>query len=111
MRKVLIGVMCLFLMSVGGPGRVGAGPFLTCDTPDPTEQILYYNVYQDATQVGALIVAETDGSLKMDLDGIVPGSYVYTIEAVNAWGASAPSNPYTAPTVATVPVGVTIKAE
>jgi len=98
-------------MSVGGPGVVGAGPFLTCDAPDPLEQVLYYNVYQDTLPIGTMIVAESDGSIRFDMEGITPGVYSFTLEAVNAWGNSAPSNPIQSPTGATAPVGVTIKAE
>ena len=81
---------------------VHSTPFLICDVPDPAEQIVFYIVYQDGVEI-ARPAAETNGSLRMDLQTVTPGVYDWTAVAVNAWGASLPSDPYISPSGATKP--------
>ena len=84
-------------------GTVFAAPFLVCDTPNPDEQVISYIVYQDGVEI-ATPAAESDGSLKMDLQAITPGVYEWAAKAVNAWGQSDNSDPYISPSVGTKPL-------
>ena len=100
MRKLLslmVIVSILLMASIAG-----AAPFLVCDVPDPAEQVIAYIVYQDGVEI-ATPTAETDGSLKMDLQAVVPGVYTWTVKAVNVWGVSGDSNPYISPSGVTAP--------
>ena len=45
---------------------------LVCDAPDPAEQVISYIVYQDGIEI-ARPDAESDGSLRMDLQDTTPG--------------------------------------
>jgi len=98
MKSLCLSVVSFFLMC----GMAQAAPFLVCDAPDPTSQIISYVVYQDGVEV-ATPAAENDGSLKMDLQTITPGVYTWTAKAVNAWGQSEASDPYLSPSGATKP--------
>lgn len=100
-------VFLLFtLLMASGPGIAFGGPFLVCDPPDPAEQVEYYLVYKDGTQLGGRIDAQSDGSLLLDISDIPPGQYVWTAKAGNAWGESDFSAPYTSPSASTAPEGL-----
>ena len=98
MKKAILILLAVLLLT----GTAYAAPFLVCDTPDPTEQVILYIVYQDGVEIDRP-VAEADGSLKMDLQAITPGVYDWTVKAVNVWGDSGFSNPYVSPSNAGSP--------
>ena len=97
--KLLLAVVAFFFMC----GMAQAAPFLVCDAPDPASQVISYVVYQDGVEV-ATPLAESDGSLRMDLQAITPGVYEWTAKAVNAWGQSEASDPYVSPSGAGKPL-------
>jgi len=104
MKALLIALFVLL------PSIVMAAPFLICTAPDSAQQVTAYNIYQDGTLIGH-VLAEADGSLKFDLEGITPGAYTFTATAANAWGESPLSDPYISPTSASAPSGVSLVAE
>jgi len=98
MKSLCLAVVAFFLMC----GMAWSAPFLVCDPPDPAEQVISYIVYQDGV-LFASPTAETDGSLRIDLQGITPGAYEWTAQALNAWGQSEASDPYISPSAVTKP--------
>lgn len=98
MIKKLLMILTVLAFSVSAH----AAPFLTCDAPDPTAQVISYIVYKDGVEY-ATPAAETDGSLKLDLAGETPGQYEWSAIAVNVWGQSELSDPYISPSLATKP--------
>ena len=78
-----------------------AAPFLVCDDPPAAEQVTGYEVFQNGTSLGTV-----PAPLHFDLQGVVPGAYDFTATAINAWGASQPSDPYVSPASATQPLNV-----
>jgi len=69
-----------------------AAPFLVCDPQDGVET---YEVFQDGVLVSGDVPAQSDGSLKYDLQGITPGAYAFTVKACEGlWGCSALSDPF-----------------
>ena len=105
MKKILALIAGILFLMIG---VCQAQPFLVCDTPDPAEQVTSYIIYQDAVEI-ATPTAESDGSLRMDLQAITPGVYTWTAKAVNAWGQSIDSDPYISPSGANAPVGVNLE--
>ena len=82
-------------------------PFLVCDPPPVEQQVTSYEVFQDGTSLGT-VTAEADGSLNYDLSGVTPGAYEFTAKAINVWGVSELSNPYTSPAAVNAPSGLNL---
>jgi hypothetical protein len=83
-----------------------ASPFLVCD---PQEGVETYNIWQDGTVLATNVPSQPDGSLRFDLDGIVPGTYTFTVDAcTESWGCSEVSNPYLSPAPARQPTGLSL---
>ena len=93
MKKIIL-AMAILAMAVS----VSAAPFLVCDAPPAAEQVISYEIFQDGISLGT-----TPAPLNFDLQGITPGAYTFTATAINAWGASQPSNPYISPKSTTKP--------
>ena len=113
-RAIIIGLFVsaiLWAIIFGFVMMARADPFLVCDAPDPAEQVTHYNIWQDGILIGDKVSAQLDGSLKMDLEGIMPGVYSFTTTAINVWGESDTADPYVSPTGATAPVGVGLVAQ
>ena len=98
MKKILVMVVAILLFTT----VTYAAPFLVCDPPDPSEQVTSYIVYKDGVEF-ARVDAESDGSLRLDLQGVTPGAYTWTAKAVNIWEESELSDPYISPSGATKP--------
>jgi len=65
--------------------------FLICD---PQAGVTQYIISYDGCETfqPGVIAAQPDGSIKVDIDPLPPGSYVFCVEAQNASGTSGPSN-------------------
>ena len=100
--RILI-TICILLMSTSSFGA----PFLVCTTLNPdVDGVTKYKVYKDGVFL-AESDAKADGSLKLDLAGVTPGAYEWTITAKNVWGIEGPlSDPYVSPGVPSAPIGV-----
>jgi hypothetical protein len=95
------------LAIMAAASTVNAAPFLVCDPPLAEEQIISYKIYQDGVEVATVLKDESgEYGFEYDLNGVSPGAYSFTAEAVNAWGASAPSDPYMSPADASRPAGL-----
>jgi len=96
--RILLIIIALFL----GNTLAFAAPFLVCD---PQAGIEYYTVLQDGAEIATDVPAQPDGSLRYDMEGIIPGEYEFNAKACNVWGCSevavdptqspAPSQPLT----------------
>ena len=109
--KIFTILLASIIIGVGAPGIANAGPFLVCDAPNPAEQVVSYEVYQDGALMAATNDMDADGSLRFDLAGTPPGQYEFTAKACNVWGCSDLSNPTQSPPNASVPSGVSLVAE
>ena len=97
MKKLFL-IMAMVLMA-----STALAARLVCDPPDPAEQVTSYEVFQDGISLGI-----TPAPLNFDLQGITPGAYTFTATAINAWGASQPSNPYISPKSTTKPSNISM---
>jgi len=95
MKKIIL-AMAILAMAVS----VNAAR-LVCDAPDPAEQVISYEIFQDGISLGI-----TPAPLNFDLNGVTPGAYSFTATAINAWGSSSPSNPYISPASVTQPLNI-----
>ena len=100
MKKAMLVLLAMALMA----SVAWSAPFLRCDDPPAAEQVTSYEVFQDGVSLGT-----TPAPLNFDLDGVTPGAYNFTAIAINAWGASSPSNPYVSPAGASAPSGLTME--
>lgn len=80
MRKVIIGVLAILLLSA----PVWAAPFLVCD---PQEGVEWY-IIQEGGQTDIKTPAEADGAIKYDLGSVPEGSHLWNVKACNVWGCS-----------------------
>jgi hypothetical protein len=83
MRKVIIGVLAILLLSAPG----WAAPFLVCD---PQGGVEWY-IIQEGGQTDIKTPAEADGSIKYDMSSVAEGTHLWNVKACNVWGCSAPS--------------------
>jgi len=83
MRKVIIGVLAILLLSAPG----WAAPFLVCD---PQAGVESYIISEEG-QPDITTPAEEDGSIKYDMASVAEGTHLWSVKACNAWGCSAPS--------------------
>jgi hypothetical protein len=80
-KKIISTIFVLVLL----PLYVEASPFLVCDPQAGAET---YAITGD-TFFPSSIVAQTDGSLKFDLETISVGTHSITVAACTVWGCSA----------------------
>lgn len=97
MKTLILAILLIPSLALGAP-------FLICDAPNSAEQVTSYEVFKDGVSLGV-----TPAPLHFDLQGITPGQYNFTAKAINAWGISAPSNPYISPAIAVSPSGLTME--
>lgn len=92
MKKIVFGSIIAFFVVAG---QAMAGPFLVSDPVancSPAEGCRF-----EVLEAGAMVAqapAQTDGSMRVDLQGISAGAHNVTARAVNMWGAGAESVPF-----------------
>jgi len=97
MKKVFLAVLMIFLMA----GVAFASPFLVCDPP-VENNVDTYTIYKrpvtdppttEWTEHESSISAETDGSIKYDLNAFDSGEWELTVDACNDRGCERAENP------------------
>jgi len=76
--KTLISLLCMIFFSV----TAHASPFLVSDPQTGVER------YELTGWTPTTIVAQADGSLRMDVASAVVGTTALTVKACNMWGCS-----------------------
>lgn len=96
MKKLIVFFIILFAVPCF------ASPFLVSD---PAVGVVSYNITGDPFFVSP-VVAQADGSLRVDLAGISEGNHSITITASNMWGSSTPTNFTFGKSIPASPAGV-----
>lgn len=87
---VMKSLFLVIIMSLILAGTSFAEPFLTCDDPDPSENVTSYIVSMDG---GTLV--ETPAPLHYDLGSLLSGAHAVDVQAKNIWGAGrSPADPF-----------------
>ena len=90
MKHLKVLIFLVFAITFLLPAMSRAAPFLVCD---PQSGITEYIIDINGTEL-SVFSAESDGSMRYDLQGLAERSYTVKAKAGNLWGWSAYSDPF-----------------